>query len=124
MQQFLCGISILLVLPPPPLLMTCQCPWPTTSPVPHCVTNPILCAAINALHSALDKGYRIARPPILTLQYCIAVSIDTCFAVARFFSWFWRVNSQYVTPGLSVRCATHLCTLYTVPHQLGLMLHL
>jgi hypothetical protein len=63
---------------------------------------------------------------ILTSQYCMAVSIDTCFAIARFFGWFWRVNSQWVTPGfpktwntpgLSVRCVTYLCTLYTVPRQ-------
>ena len=67
--------------------------------MPYRVANPILCAAVGALDSALDKGCRIARPPILTSQYCMAVSIDTCFAVARFFGWFWRVNSQYVTPG-------------------------
>jgi hypothetical protein len=70
-------------------------------------------------------GCRIARP-ILTSQYCMAVSIDTCFAIARFFGWFWRVNSQWVTPhfpktwntpGLSVRCITYLCALYTVSRQ-------
>jgi hypothetical protein len=68
------------------------------------------------------QGCRIARPPILTSQYCMAVSIDTCFAIARFFGWFWRVNSQWVTPvfqkpGIPVRCVTYLCTLYTVPRQ-------
>jgi hypothetical protein len=56
----------------------------------------------------------------------MTVSIDTCFAIARFFGWFWRVNSQWVTPGfpktwntpgLSVRCVTYLRTLYTVPRQ-------
>ena len=88
--------------------------------------NTVCCCIVDALDSALDKGCRIARPPTLPSQYCKAVSIDTCFAVVRFFGWFWRMNSQYVTPGfpktwntpeLSVRCVTHLCTLFTVPHQ-------
>jgi len=56
------------------------------TPVPHRVVNPILCCCIvDALDSTLDKGRRIARPPILTSQYCMAVSIDTCFAVVRCF---------------------------------------
>jgi hypothetical protein len=104
-----------------------QCITSANTGAPLCrKPDTVCCCIVGALDSALDKGYRIARPPILTSQYCMAVSIDTCFAVARFFGWFWRVNSQYVTPGfpktwntpgLFVRCVTHLCTLYTVPRQ-------